>query len=112
MSFCHPLPQLLGRLRKGIALGKVRWGKAVPAGTLKGDPSTPTLAECRPRARWGETQLGECLGLAGAPVHGQGVPWQLPSPQHEVPAGWLGDATVMLSQSWEILPDLVHSFPQ
>lgn len=44
-------------------------------------------------------------------MHGQGVSWQLPSPRHKVPAGWLGDVTMMLSQSWETLPDLVHSFP-
>lgn len=80
-------------------------------GTLKGDPSSPTLAECKAREQWGETQLGECLGLAGAPVHGQGVSWQLPSPQHKVPVGWLGDVTVMLSQSCEIFPGLMFSFP-
>lgn len=45
-------------------------------------------------------------------MHGQGVSWQLPSPQHKVPAGWLGDVTMMLSQSWEIFPDLVNlQFP-
>lgn len=58
-------------------------------GPLKGDPSTPTLAECKPRVQWGETQLGECLELAGSPVHGQGVSWQLPSPSTRYQqAGW------------------------
>lgn len=44
-------------------------------------------------------------------MHGMGMSWQPTSPQHKVSAGWLGDVTMRLRQSWEIFPDLAHSFP-
>lgn len=41
MSFCHPLPQLLGKLRKGSELRQPHWAP------LKWGPSTPSLAGCK-----------------------------------------------------------------
>lgn len=81
MSFYHPLPQLLGKLGKGCALRKLRQGKAASIGTQKGGPSTPALAS---RGYADMKHSPSVLGLPGAPMHGQDVSWQLPSPQHNV----------------------------
>lgn len=37
-------------------------------------------------------------------MNGQGVPWQLPGPQHKAPRGWLRDVTMMPNQSWGNIP--------
>lgn len=44
-------------------------------------------------------------------MNGQGVPWQLPGPQHKAPRGWLRDVTMMPNQSWGNIPQSGAQLP-